>query len=274
MLRYLSSGMRNKNSRPWRAEPEIRRNWEFMAILKGHGRPLRPSGEDYKFHSKRLWIMPPMSEHHWRVRENEQCEVVVMHFSSLPDVMQSFISYETPTSVPLSASDIATIRKVHDEVRPHYEHPGIDCIVWFEKALIDLCILVVTKTRHAKAASPDGDHTLILEKAFDWYRLNLPKSADIEDISKVLDVPVSHLRRIFRVRLNETMTQAFRRLALEEACKLMVKSSLSLKEIANHCGFARYAHFYRAFQCQFHVPPTEWRENRFYGKQGFKSHRN
>ncbi len=244
-----------------------------MAILEGRGKPICPGGPSYKFLPKRLWIMPPMSEHAWRVRENEQCEIIVMHFASLPVGMQSFISYESPTCLALSPADIAALRKVHGEVLPHYEHPDLDCIVWFEKALIDVCILTVSKNKRAMAKSTGDNSSVIIESAFDWYRLNLLKSPNIEDISKGLNIPVSHLRRIFRAKLNQTPTQAFRRLALDEACKMMVKSSLSLKEIASRCGFARYAHFYRAFQCQFRVPPVDWRENRFYGKEGFKPHR-
>jgi AraC-like DNA-binding protein len=256
------------------SKPEIRGNWEFMAILEGRAKPVCIGGPDYKFLSKRLWIMPPMSEHSWFARENEQCEVIVMHFASLPVVMRSLISYEKPTRVAISQADIAAIRAIYAEVLPHYEHPGLDCIVWFQKALVDLCIIAVSKNKQTIAPTPDADRSaIIIKSAFDWYRSNLSKSPGIEDISEALNVPVSQLRRIFLARLNQTPMQALRTFALDEACKMMVNSSLCLKEISSKCGFAKYAHFHRAFRGQFRVPPVEWRENRFYGVKGFKTHR-
>lgn len=273
MLRYLSSGIRDQKNHSWATGLEVRGNWEFMAIIEGKAKPECSDGANFKFLPSRLWIMPPMSMHRWRLRKGERCEVIVMHFAAIPPRMQHFISYDRVTSLPLNATDIATIRAIHQELLPHYESPNLDCMVWFEKALIDLCILISGKFMGSKASARFDDGAVKVQQALDWYRVNLVQSPTVNTLCKALDVSPSRLSKLFKVALKEPPGHAFRRIALDEACRIMVETSLSLKETATMCGFPNSEQFYRAFRQQFHITPSKWRENAFYGKKGFRPSR-
>ncbi len=271
MLRYLNEGVRNQNS-TWAQEsfePQVRGNWEFMAVIQGSAKPVFANGTSPRFLEKRLLIMPPMSKHTWCTRKNEKCKVIVMHFASLPTVVERYISKGKPISIPLSPTDIESIRKIYNEVLPHYNQPHLNCIVWFEKALTDLCLLVIRKLRRSNPLPDQDSNNIKIQQALDWYRANLVNSPKLEDLCKAIDVSMAQLLKMFKAHLNDSPSQVFRWLALNEACTLMSINTLSLKEIAFQCGFDNSAQFYGAFQRHFHVSPSEWRDNRFYGKLGF-----
>jgi AraC-like DNA-binding protein len=214
-----------------------------------------------------------MSKHRWRLRDEKPCEVVVMHFASLPPTMQQFISYDQPTCLRLSASDIAIIRGIHNEALPHYEHPDLECMVWFEKALTDYCILVAGKLMGSMAPAGFDNSSVKMQQALDWYRANLVHSPTIKDICAALNISTSRLRKIFKVTLKDTPGHSFQCLALDEACRIMAETSLSQKEIAFMCGFRGSDQFYRVFHQRFHISPSKWRENTYYGQQGFRHSR-
>ena len=274
MLRYLNAGERDRGNDAWRGKAdEVRRNWEFMAIVDGRAKPHCADGSNFRFLSKQLWIMPPHSRHSWTVPKNSKCRVIVMHFANLPEVMQHYISYEKPTHIRLTTDDVTTLEKIYNEVHPHYQLPKLGCIIWFEKALVDLCIFITGKLRHKIQRTCYDSTAIKIQQAQDWYLTNLVRSPKVEDVARALDISTTMLNRIFKSRLKKKTSRALQQLALEQSCRLMVESTLSLKEIAFQCGFVNPGQFYRAFQKHLHVPPSEWRENRFYGNLGLKSNR-
>jgi len=251
----------------------VRANWEFMAVVNGRAKPIFDDKIDSSFLSRRLWVMPPMSKHTWSTPRSEKCEVVTMHFASLPPVVEySYFRQRKPLCIPITPADIATIKGIYNAVLPHYKRPHIGSAVWFEKALIDLCILVVQKL-DPKASSPrPADSSDKLHQALDWYRANAFRSPTISDLCKAVDVSETNIRKMFKAALNDTPIHALQWLALNDACMLMATTTLSLKEIASRCGFVNSAQFHRAFKRHFQMTPSEWSSNRFYGKLGFKPH--
>lgn len=268
MLRYLSSG-----SRTWARDVlETRANWEFMAIVEGSAKPDYDGNSGSEpFVSKRLWIMPPLSSHRWCTLEGRECKVVVFHFSSIPTVIRQMLGGDKVCVFPLSNDDIEILHRVHQEVTPHYEKPDIRCHIWFEQALLDLCILVAGKIRSDDSVREIDSASIKVQQALYWYSIHLRSASDLKPLYAALATSKSDLEKLFKNCLNETPQQAFRRVALDQARCLMAESSLSLKEIASHCGFGSVAQLRRACNQLYKVSPQEWRENRFYGKLGFKS---
>jgi AraC-like DNA-binding protein len=61
------------------------------------------------------------------------------------------------------------------------------------------------------------------------------------------------------------------RATIEEACRLMAQTALSLKEVATCCGFHGFSEFHRAFKQHTGQSPSHWRSNRLYRGLGFRS---
>lgn len=67
------------------------------------------------------------------------------------------------------------------------------------------------------------------------------------------------LRHSFKRAFGCSPRDMMLRLRLQHAKNLLLESSLSIKEIAQRCGYHRQHEFTRAFRLQTGVAPTEWR---------------
>jgi AraC-like DNA-binding protein len=259
MLKYLNKGVRTTASWLPQWPPYSRGFWEFMAIVNGEA-CLQSSGDGVRrFVPSRLYISPPGSKHTWHVREGEKCEVFVLHFETLPLGMQRFFPEVKPFSVPLSREDAAVFQDIYSEVAPHYFKPRAESVLWYHRAILRICILILSKD--APIPRPDGfDHNAErAQLAIQYYQDHLANHLTVRDICRVLHISPPQLRRIFKQSLNESPKHVFMRMALKEACRLALEDTMSFKEIASRCGFAGFNQFYRAFRQRFGSAPDAWR---------------
>ncbi|MBW9051100.1 helix-turn-helix transcriptional regulator [Rhizobium mesosinicum] len=82
------------------------------------------------------------------------------------------------------------------------------------------------------------------------------------DIARECDFPASRFATAFRAAEGVSPSQWQRRERLEQAKQLLTGSSLSLKAIAERCGYADQGHFTRAFSSGTGVTPGAWRRDR------------
>jgi len=81
----------------------------------------------------------------------------------------------------------------------------------------------------------------------------------ISALSRMLNCHPATLTRAFRRELNCTPAEHQRRLRIEQACRLLRRSTVPLSEVAAECGFCDQAHLSRAFQRQLGCTPGQFR---------------
>lgn len=84
-------------------------------------------------------------------------------------------------------------------------------------------------------------------------RIGLAELADVAHVSP------AHLCRLFAATTGRSPVETVRLLRLDRAAALLVRSDLSLTQIAAACGFADAFHLSRRFKEAFGAPPTEIR---------------
>jgi AraC-like DNA-binding protein len=230
-----------------------------MAIVDGEACLQSSANIARRYLANRLYVSPPGSKHTWRVREGEKCSVIVMHFETLPLGMQRFFPEVKPFSVPLSPEDADAVREIYLEVAPHYFKPSAQSVLWYQRAVLKLCTLILGKD--APIPRPDGfDYNAErAQLAIQYYQDHLGDHLTVRNVCQALHISPPQLRRIFRQSFNQSPKDVFTRMALKEACRLAAESSLQLKEIASRCGFAGFNQFYRAFRQRFGSAPDAWR---------------
>ena len=90
------------------------------------------------------------------------------------------------------------------------------------------------------------------------FRSHLP----VADYSRRLGMTPVHLRRLCRMHLGDTPLGAINARLLLEAKRLLVFTSLGVKEVAAELGFADHAYFSRFFQREAGVSPSAFRATR------------
>ncbi|MBB3398632.1 MULTISPECIES: AraC family transcriptional regulator [unclassified Rhizobium] len=91
---------------------------------------------------------------------------------------------------------------------------------------------------------------------------NLHRTIHASDLSAVARRSTSHFSRSFKQAFGEPPHAYIVRRRLEEACHLMLTSSVSLSEIALSVGFSDQAHLCKLFRQAFGQSPSMWRRER------------
>lgn len=81
----------------------------------------------------------------------------------------------------------------------------------------------------------------------------------INEIAKSMKINRSTLFRAFLREHGISPKRYLENLRLDKASGLLSKTKLSVKEIAEACGFSHPSHFGKVFQEHFSAPPTAWR---------------
>ncbi len=82
----------------------------------------------------------------------------------------------------------------------------------------------------------------------------------LEDLAAIANVSVRQLNRLFRDRLGRSAMAYYRDLRLDVAERLVVRSPLSLTEVALATGFANSSHFSARYNRRFGVAPSRVRK--------------
>ena len=88
---------------------------------------------------------------------------------------------------------------------------------------------------------------------------HLSDTLNLNQLASRIGLGSRQLNRLFRKYLNQTTMTFYKELRLNLAKQLLGQSSLSITEIALSSGFTSSAHFSQAFNLQFSISPTNFR---------------
>lgn len=99
-----------------------------------------------------------------------------------------------------------------------------------------------------------------LQKVYDYLYRNMKKEISLEDISHYVNITPTALCRSFKSKTRMTIFGFLNKIRIENACKLLVYSDLTVSQIAYESGFNSMAYFNRRFKEQTGMSPSEYRE--------------
>ena len=88
--------------------------------------------------------------------------------------------------------------------------------------------------------------------------VNLPKSIELNELTKIIGCSSMHLNRMFSKYLHCTPANYIMQRRMMHAANLL-NTRLHIKKIAEECDFDSLAGFYSAFNRHFHMSPGEYR---------------
>ncbi len=89
---------------------------------------------------------------------------------------------------------------------------------------------------------------------------NIGNDIGIDQIARNIGVSREHLSRIFRQQLGQAPSEYLMKRKMELACKLLISTNLTCKEIAERIGYENSVSFNRAFKNLVKMPPGQLRE--------------
>lgn len=88
---------------------------------------------------------------------------------------------------------------------------------------------------------------------------NIHRPINRESVARELKLSPSHVSKLFRQFGNQSFNQTLRRMRLELAVELLRENGLSIKEIADQCGFSSPGYFIETFRNCFGKSPGDFR---------------
>ena len=82
---------------------------------------------------------------------------------------------------------------------------------------------------------------------------------NISDIAKELYLSKSYLQKIYKTYFGKGIIEEMTQFRLEKAKELLVRTEMTVTEIAKECGYSTYNYFVRRFRAEEGVSPNEYR---------------
>jgi len=256
MLRYLAYGKKDLATAP--VPPMTRFNWEFYANLRGSLRPIREFEPKTNFTTiPTLWLFPPEHVHGWQAPRS--LERIVLHFSSVPDVLREACVKTGFLSVSLNPDDVEMLRRMGPELKSHYRSPTPASLLLFDRALIDLSLLFLRDRDFGASFPLETVAVERVQRAIEWYLSHLHQRPTLEALADAVHISPVHLRRQFRLVYGKSPHLILTNLRLERAAQLLATTDHTLDAVARRSGFNSASDFCRVFKHRFDVYPNEWR---------------
>jgi len=100
-----------------------------------------------------------------------------------------------------------------------------------------------------------------VEKAQDYINNNFTRSISISRLAESCHISPSYLHKVFHRQVGMTPIQYITSLRIQQSEYLLESSTLSITEIAEHCGFEDARYFCRVFKKHKGSSPSQYREN-------------
>ncbi len=101
----------------------------------------------------------------------------------------------------------------------------------------------------------------LIQKAVTYLFLHFRDDVSLLSVSQELHVSVNYLGALFCKSIGVSFREYLNMLRLKYACRLLLSSDLSVKEIAYASGYQTNEHFLRLFKKQLHMTPSEYKQN-------------
>ncbi len=240
-----------------------RANWEFLAVVQGKCGALFPAAPAPALRRRFLWVFPPETAHGWKGQTSQACRVAIFHFGAVPSILDKLARARGHLERPLTASQAQRVLELHRELLPHYQHVTEKSLLIFEKALLELSLIVLEDVPFENSETKTGHAIRKVEASLTWYVEHIAAQPGLEQIAAAVHVSASHLRRLFWQARQESPQKAFAALRVQRAMELLSHTNLKLDAIASRCGFSSGSDFCRVFKNHQHISPDAWRKKQF-----------
>ena len=164
-----------------------------------------------------------------------------------------FLHKETPPNMTVE------MHLILKEIISYYRK-GIMQKLFIEAKIIKMLILIFEQFNEKDTAEDLSEIPLIIKKFIDE---NYHRNLKVEEISKILGINETKIRKEFKLHYNTTIIDYISELRMLKAKKLIVNKDLMIKEIAIDCGYEYVQNFTRAFKKKFGVSPEKLRTSSF-----------
>ena len=131
------------------------------------------------------------------------------------------------------------------------------------RGLIHSLMVLLSRRFYSKKemAVPTFCRTAIIP-AISYLETHFQNVTSIDLLAELCHLTISQFRKDFKFALGQTPEQYVRFLRIQNACELLLKTEMSVLEIAMATGFSSSSSFYHHFKTMIGMNPEAWRHTR------------
>lgn len=122
--------------------------------------------------------------------------------------------------------------------------------------------VLVHATRACETRIPHEAVTKVMEHL----KLHYTDSLSLDTLSRLTGYTPQYLSNLFSSEVGISIQGFLQRIRMEEACKLLINTNLSVVEVAAAVGYQDARHFAKVFRRYHTISPREYRKSAEYGK--------
>lgn len=119
---------------------------------------------------------------------------------------------------------------------------------------------VKLKRKRRSTVSVSLRHEPRIRKVMDFIRTNFHRKISLNDFARIAELSPSYLLRLFKKQTGRSPADFLIELRMKKARTLVLKTSLSIKEIMALVGYNTRSNFLDHFKEYFDIPPSEYRQ--------------
>lgn len=245
-LLRLNVGERHYGKHPFPGY--VRQHWEFQAILSGNARTT-PEDREPACPSPKIYISGPQSAHGWTDDPGGLSEILVLHFTRVPEAFYAWVPLDGGICLPLDQEGLRSLTFVRTHLESHYRRPRASTEAAVRAALYLLLeiVLAARAAQEPSATRRERYHQEKIRQALHYYEQNLWRAPSVDRVAAAIGLSASQMRRIFRNGLALSPHEAFRQRRMERATSLL-HSGESVTSVAHAIGFSEISAFSRAYR--------------------------
>jgi len=189
----------------------------------------------------------------------------LMLSSSFESISSSYLFYSLfPEQQPyqpdlqLRSSRFNDIGAIFDRIFREYhtrEQGFIDII----RAYIIELIVMILRLLNAAQDECAPQHKSIVDSVLLHMRDHFDKHITIEELARNVFLSKNYFARLFRETTGTSVNAFLQAIRIDEACKMLSSTELTVNDVANQCGYKDMKNFYNAFKKRMKMTPGEYR---------------
>ncbi len=122
----------------------------------------------------------------------------------------------------------------------------------------DQCQKQLKEIFHRAVQAEETNRSPYLKKAVDYIYHHYKEELSQGEIAEMLGISSSYLSTLFKNEMKQSFPAFLMKVRLKYAVYLLEENKLSLKEIAEECGFSDYVYFLKSFKKKYGCTPKEY----------------
>lgn len=242
---------------------------EVLYVEEGYGVVIADN-RHYTMRPGRFFIFPPFTLHKIMVEESAASHYrrtiihvdqnAVLHmFDAFPQHQQKFQRF----SARGSEAFVADLLELHDWLNVLFTHYSVLAQGHeLDKENVATLLLALFSMLPAPTRRAQEDEYRLSSQVMLWVDENYAHKFSLDTIAADLKKSKSYLSRRFHAETGEKINEYITTYRLRKACEFLLRSELSVHEIATRVGFSDATYFISSFRKGIGVPPLQYRKNR------------